>query len=92
MEIPRFCYHERLSIAGNCRMCLVEVENSPKVSTGWGKAGEGVGQTSSVSSPAASGLLRHASDERDEGQDKLPSHPEGAVSRASHTWTLFDMT
>ena len=25
-EIPRFCYHERLSIAGNCRMCLVEVE------------------------------------------------------------------
>ena len=23
-EIPRFCYHERLSIAGNCRMCLVE--------------------------------------------------------------------
>ena len=25
-EIPRFCYHERLSIAGNCRMCLVELE------------------------------------------------------------------
>ncbi len=29
-EIPRFCFHERLSIAGNCRMCLVEVEGSPK--------------------------------------------------------------
>ena len=29
-EIPRFCFHERLSIAGNCRMCLVEVENSVK--------------------------------------------------------------
>jgi len=29
-EIPRFCYHERLSIAGNCRMCLVEIEKSPK--------------------------------------------------------------
>ncbi|HWK39983.1 MAG TPA: NADH-quinone oxidoreductase subunit NuoG [Hyphomicrobium sp.] len=29
-EIPRFCYHERLSIAGNCRMCLVEVEGIPK--------------------------------------------------------------
>ena len=28
--IPRFCYHEKLSIAGNCRMCLVEVEKSPK--------------------------------------------------------------
>ncbi len=30
IEIPRFCYHERLSIAGNCRMCLVEMENSIK--------------------------------------------------------------
>ncbi|MGE0660879.1 MAG: NADH-quinone oxidoreductase subunit NuoG, partial [Reyranellaceae bacterium] len=29
-EIPRFCYHERLSIAGNCRMCLVEQEKAPK--------------------------------------------------------------
>lgn len=28
--IPRFCYHEKLSVAGNCRMCLVEVEKSPK--------------------------------------------------------------
>ncbi|MGK2872937.1 MAG: NADH-quinone oxidoreductase subunit NuoG [Alphaproteobacteria bacterium] len=28
-EIPRFCYHERLSIAGNCRMCLIEVEGGP---------------------------------------------------------------
>ena len=30
IEIPRFCYHEKLAIAGNCRMCLVEVEKSPK--------------------------------------------------------------
>jgi NADH dehydrogenase (ubiquinone) Fe-S protein 1 len=30
VEIPRFCYHERLSIAGNCRMCLVEIEKTPK--------------------------------------------------------------
>ena len=29
IEIPRFCYHERLSIAGNCRMCLVEIEKTP---------------------------------------------------------------
>jgi NADH-quinone oxidoreductase subunit G len=29
VEIPRFCYHERLSIAGNCRMCLVEVQPGP---------------------------------------------------------------
>jgi len=30
-DIPRFCYHERLSVAGNCRMCLVEVEKAPKL-------------------------------------------------------------
>ncbi|MGH7069203.1 MAG: 2Fe-2S iron-sulfur cluster-binding protein, partial [Acetobacteraceae bacterium] len=29
-EIPRFCYHDRLSVAGNCRMCLVEIEKVPK--------------------------------------------------------------
>jgi NADH-quinone oxidoreductase subunit G len=29
-EIPRFCFHERLSVAGNCRMCLVEMERAPK--------------------------------------------------------------
>ena len=31
VQIPRFCYHERLSVAGNCRMCLVEIENAPKL-------------------------------------------------------------
>ena len=30
MYIPRFCYHEKLSVAANCRMCLVEVEKAPK--------------------------------------------------------------
>ncbi|KAI9184176.1 ndufs1 NADH-ubiquinone oxidoreductase subunit [Blastocladiella emersonii ATCC 22665] len=30
VDVPRFCYHDRLAIAGNCRMCLVEVEKSPK--------------------------------------------------------------
>ena len=30
VEIPRFCYHDRLQIAGNCRMCLVEMEKAPK--------------------------------------------------------------
>jgi NADH-quinone oxidoreductase subunit G len=30
IEIPRFCYHERLAVAGNCRMCLVEMEKAPK--------------------------------------------------------------
>ena len=37
-EIPHFCFHERLSIAGNCRMCLVELKGSPKpvASCAWG--------------------------------------------------------
>ena len=37
-EIPRFCYHNRLSIAGNCRMCLVELVGAPKpvASCAWG--------------------------------------------------------
>ncbi|XP_072117391.1 NADH-ubiquinone oxidoreductase 75 kDa subunit, mitochondrial [Mobula birostris] len=30
IQIPRFCYHDRLSVAGNCRMCLVEIERAPK--------------------------------------------------------------
>ncbi len=30
IEVPRFCYHEKLSVAGNCRRCLVEVQKSPK--------------------------------------------------------------
>ncbi len=30
IEIPRFCYHPKLSIAANCRMCLVDVEKAPK--------------------------------------------------------------
>jgi NADH dehydrogenase (ubiquinone) Fe-S protein 1 len=37
VTIPRFCYHERLSIAGNCRMCLVEIEKvaKPVASCAW---------------------------------------------------------
>ena len=45
-EIPRFCYHERLSIAGNCRMCLVEMEKSPK-------------PVASCAMPAADGQVIH---------------------------------
>ena len=33
VEIPRFCYHEKLSIAGNCRMCLVEIEKISKTNS-----------------------------------------------------------
>ena len=30
ITVPRFCYHKKLTVAANCRMCLVEVENAPK--------------------------------------------------------------
>ena len=46
IEIPQFCYHERLSIAGNCRMCLVEMERSPK-------------PIASCAMPAADGMVIH---------------------------------
>ena len=45
-EIPRFCYHDRLSVAGNCRMCLVEMERSPK-------------PIASCAMPAAPGMVIH---------------------------------
>jgi len=50
-EIPRFCYHERLSIAGNCRMCLVELEKSPK-------------PVASCAMPAADGMVVHTRTEQ----------------------------
>ncbi|MEK9725891.1 MAG: NADH-quinone oxidoreductase subunit NuoG, partial [Rhodospirillaceae bacterium] len=46
IEIPRFCYHERLSIAGNCRMCLVAMERSPK-------------PVASCAMPVADGMVVH---------------------------------
>ncbi|MEB3702309.1 NADH-quinone oxidoreductase subunit G [Candidatus Bealeia paramacronuclearis] len=43
VEVPVFCYHDRLSVAGNCRMCLVEMEKSPKpVASCAMPAGEGM--------------------------------------------------
>ncbi len=49
-EIPRFCYHERLSIAGNCRMCLVEMERAPK-------------PIASCAMPAGDGMIIHTDTE-----------------------------
>src|SRR6516225_7230946 len=46
VEVAHFCYHERLAIAGNCRMCLVEVEKSPK-------------PIASCAMPAADGMVVH---------------------------------
>jgi NADH-quinone oxidoreductase subunit G len=50
IEVPRFCYHERLSIAGNCRMCLVEMERSPK-------------PIASCAMPAGDGMVIHTDTE-----------------------------
>src|SRR3954453_8777742 len=51
VEIPHFCYHERLMIAGNCRMCLVEVERSPK-------------PVASCAMPVADGNIIHTNSEK----------------------------
>ncbi len=51
VEIPRFCYHDRLSIAGNCRMCLVDVEKSPK-------------PVASCAMPAGDGMVVYTKSER----------------------------
>jgi NADH-quinone oxidoreductase subunit G len=51
VEVAHFCYHQRLSIAGNCRMCLVEIEKSPK-------------PVASCCMPAAEGMVVHTESER----------------------------
>ena len=67
-EIPRFCYHEKLSIAGNCRMCLVEIEKSPK-------------PVASCAMPAAEGMIIKTNTEKVEKSRKgvmeflLANHP-----------------
>jgi len=67
-EIPRFCYHEKLSIAGNCRMCLVEIEKSLK-------------PIASCAMPAAEGMVINTNTEKVEKARKgvmeflLANHP-----------------
>jgi NADH-quinone oxidoreductase subunit G len=51
IEIPHFCFHERLQIAGNCRMCLVEMERSPK-------------PIASCAMPAGDGMVIHTNSEK----------------------------
>ena len=51
VEIPRFCYHDRLSIAGNCRMCLVDMERAPK-------------PIASCAMPAGNGMVINTKSER----------------------------
>ena len=51
VEVPHFCYHERLAIAGNCRMCLVEQEKAPK-------------PIASCAMPAADGMVIHTESDK----------------------------
>ena len=51
IEVPRFCFHERLSISGNCRMCLVEMEKAPKL-------------IASCAMPAGDGMVIHTNSPR----------------------------
>ncbi len=51
VEIPRFCYHDRLKIAGNCRMCLVDLEKAPK-------------PIASCAMPVADGMVVHTHNDR----------------------------
>ncbi|MDD2325844.1 MAG: NADH-quinone oxidoreductase subunit NuoG [Alphaproteobacteria bacterium] len=50
IEIPRFCYHDRLSVAGSCRMCLVDIEKAPK-------------PVASCTMPCANGMVVHTDTE-----------------------------
>jgi len=51
VEVPHFCFHERLNIAGNCRMCLVEMEKSPK-------------PIASCAMPASDGMVIHTDSDK----------------------------
>lgn len=51
IEVPRFCYHDRLSVAGNCRMCLMEVEGAPKLAA-------------SCAQPCADGMKVHTKSDK----------------------------
>ena len=55
VEIPRFCYHERLSVAGNCRMCLVDIEDSRGMSPK---------PVASCAVPISEGLIIHTKTDR----------------------------
>lgn len=74
IEIPRFCYHERLAIAGNCRMCLVEVEKSPKVIFFIWKQKRNI--SADLSPTIACGCVRHACDEGLEDQNQFRHDPQ----------------
>jgi NADH-quinone oxidoreductase subunit G len=68
IDIPRFCYHKKLSIAANCRMCLVDVEGNPKPQP-------------ACSTPASAGMRVHTNNEKAKASQKavmeflLINHP-----------------
>jgi NADH-quinone oxidoreductase subunit G len=57
ISVPRFCYHKKLSIAANCRMCLVDVEGAPKPQP-------------ACSTPIADGMKIHTQNEKAKASQK----------------------
>ena len=51
IDIPRFCYHKKLSVAANCRMCLVDIEGNPKAQP-------------ACSTPSSAGMKVHTKNEK----------------------------
>ena len=82
-EIPRFCYHERLSIAGNCRMCLVEVKPGPPKPQASCALPAADGQTIRTDTPMVKKLptlMRVASGQK-----------QRRMQRSSARWTRFTL-
>ena len=66
IEIPRFCYHDRLSVPANCRMCLVEMERSPK-------------PIASCAMPCGDNMVIHTDTELVPFRDEIPAYFEREV-------------
>src|SRR5215472_4272639 len=78
--VPRFCYHEKLAIAANCRMCLVEVEKAPKPLPACATPVT-EGMKVFTKSPRAIGAQRHHGVPADQSPARLPDLRSGRGMR-----------
>ena len=78
IDVPRFCYHKKLSVAANCRMCLVDVEGVPKAQP-------------ACSTPVANGMKIHTRNDKAKSAQKavmeflLINHPLDCPISVSYT-------
>ena len=69
VDVPHFCYHPRLSVVGQCRMCMVEIEGVPKIQA-------------SCTVPVRDGMVVHASSEKAlAARNATPASGNGITSR-----------